>query len=579
MKSKVIIAVLSILATIFVACAVTVFINPIIATEILNNINGVTEPPTTIAPTTSEITTTQKPTEPPTVQSLQKEKGDFTLEVNTKIKLKPQIEPNNAENKKLYFSSTDENIATVSVDGQVTGLSKGKCNIEVVSDSNNKVTTHYAINVTDKRIEQIDKLNKHLASIKNPERVKKENIYISKAVIDDFNNDENFELIIMYSFKNNNVLEFAKIKDDKIVSAKTYENFNKILDKNYTSYNQELYTDNKGNLYIKSTSTKNSSTIHTREVEFYSIDESKMKIDLKSNYKDIYTYKVGKKTPHNSEFYIDDEKVLEEPYLNSLSNYFDGYILYEKLVDKYIDIHDTKYIKVMPIINLGDEYNNRIKWNVKDDNIVTVNSSGMITAKNTGETIVYATTDFMESNINEIIINVTNPAKHLTNYLNTIKHKKIKSENNETLTLYGSKLLDVNNDTKLELALYYKGKTQSQIDIVKENGSKLKRDVAINRKAKNGYTLNFEIYINNSNGEIVIQENQSKAINNTTEVEFYFNKYIEKDKKYSKESDKHKVVSTNKKITGYYIKDKKLSKEEFEIFTKHYDHYKDWDII
>ncbi len=579
MKSKVVISILIVLTVIVAGSAIAVFVNPIIATQILNQVNGVTEPETTTE------STTQEKTEPTTLASIEKielEQTEYTLEVNSSTTLTPQVLPEQTPNKRLYYSSSDENIASVSVTGEVVGLSMGKCTINVRSDANTNITAQYTIDVTDKRIEDINLLNEHLNSIKNTQTVKYDDnnsktVNISQVAIDDYNKDNSYEMFIVYSIGSDiNLVEIATISDDKIKTVKGFDSFIQVLEDGYNSYNQDIYIDNSGKCYIKSETVKISGTKHTREVDFYNVDLEKMKISLKSNYKDVYTYEIDSKTPSSSNFYIDDEAVKEEPYLTSLSDYFDGYIKYDSLVKRYIEIDDSKYEKALPVVDLGEHYNNRIEWSVKDEKVATVNSSGVITAKKVGETQVTAKLEGLDSSINVISVNISNASKNLTNYLSEEKDKKITGSDNEKLSLYGSKLLDIDNDTVLELLLYYKGENQAQIDVVDEVGSQLVRTTAVNVEEKSGYELSFEIFIDNSTSDIVIQNKQSKKSGNSEIIEFYFREYI--DSKYKKYSKSYKVTKTSDKVDDYYIDSKSVNEEEFETQTNHFGYYVSWDI-
>ena len=68
--------------------------------------------------------------------------ADFIkLEVGKNKKLTATIEPNNAKNKNVTWSTNDSNIASVDDDGNVTGVSKGSTTVMVTTEDGGKVAT------------------------------------------------------------------------------------------------------------------------------------------------------------------------------------------------------------------------------------------------------------------------------------------------------------------------------------------------------------------------------------------------------------------------------------------------------
>ena len=581
MKTKVIITILVVLALIAVGAVIMLVVNPVIATQIINDINGVTEPTTIV----TEPTTTTPPTEPTTLPMLESIKVDqkvVALEVEKTEQLKPVVLPENTPNKKVYYTSSNEDIASVSVSGLVTALSQGECKINISADANSSITAVYTIKVTDKKIEQINVLNDYINKKGNTFEVKysgnkKKDVIISNAMIKDINNDGEYELFIAYSLGTNIfVLDVATIKNDKVVSMNAYKNFADILENGYTSLNQTFYTDNDNNIYIKSESIKISGTNHTREVEFFDVNIDKNETYSKSYYKDTYIYEYGNKIPTSGKFYIDDKQVKEEPYLTSLSNYFDGYIEYKIDAKRYVEINDNKYEKILPIVELSKNYTDRITWSSKDKSIATVNNSGVVSAKSLGKTQLVATLDCLNSSISVVSVNVCNVNKNLSVYLKEQKDKKIDGESGAKLSLYGSKMIDIDDDTEQELLLYYKGESQAQIDVVDEIGSKIIRTTALRSTAKSGYNLTFGIFMDNAYEKLVIQEKQTKKLDYKETIEFFFDEYTEKG--FKKYTPTYKVNKENGEFKTSYIDNKKYKKIDFDTQINHYGLYTTWDI-
>ncbi|MDD6306124.1 MAG: Ig-like domain-containing protein [Clostridiales bacterium] len=69
------------------------------------------------------------------------------LGVDEKLQIKTSILPENATDKRISFSSSDENIATVDANGMVTAVAPGTCNITAVAMDGGNATTSAQITV------------------------------------------------------------------------------------------------------------------------------------------------------------------------------------------------------------------------------------------------------------------------------------------------------------------------------------------------------------------------------------------------------------------------------------------------
>jgi uncharacterized protein YjdB len=81
------------------------------------------------------------------VDGLTLNKTNLSLNVGKSEKLEATITPNNADNKKVIWSSSDDNVATVDVEGNVTAVKAGQVTITATSDDNSDVKTTCAITV------------------------------------------------------------------------------------------------------------------------------------------------------------------------------------------------------------------------------------------------------------------------------------------------------------------------------------------------------------------------------------------------------------------------------------------------
>lgn len=83
------------------------------------------------------------------VNSLKIKTNEDTVSVNQTLTLDTQVSPANANNRSLIYYSSDESIASVSENGEVTGHKTGKVTITVKSLSNPSVTDSVTLTVID----------------------------------------------------------------------------------------------------------------------------------------------------------------------------------------------------------------------------------------------------------------------------------------------------------------------------------------------------------------------------------------------------------------------------------------------
>ncbi len=100
---------------------------------------------------TVKVTVTQPPT------GIKFSKKKTTVKIGTPVKLNPTVLPENASNKNVIFSSSDEKIAKVAADGTVTGVKKGTAKITATT-ANSLYSAVITVNV-EKPVKSV-KLNK-----------------------------------------------------------------------------------------------------------------------------------------------------------------------------------------------------------------------------------------------------------------------------------------------------------------------------------------------------------------------------------------------------------------------------------
>ena len=80
-------------------------------------------------------------------QSIQVDKTDVELEVGQTLKVEVTILPQEAVNKEVKWESTDENVATVDKDGNITAINEGTCKLNVSTMEEPIVTASVNVNV------------------------------------------------------------------------------------------------------------------------------------------------------------------------------------------------------------------------------------------------------------------------------------------------------------------------------------------------------------------------------------------------------------------------------------------------
>ena len=86
-------------------------------------------------------------TDPKKVRSIKLSKNEVTIPVGKSDISMVTMSPNNADNKGEIWISSDENIATVSDEGLITGQAPGKCTVTVISKSNPDVKADIKVKV------------------------------------------------------------------------------------------------------------------------------------------------------------------------------------------------------------------------------------------------------------------------------------------------------------------------------------------------------------------------------------------------------------------------------------------------
>lgn len=131
--------------------------------------------------------------------------GSDTVEVDSVVKLNTTFYPNNSQSECIYESS-NENIATVDSDGNITGISVGKVTITVYLKNNKNIYSSKEINVI---------YYPNSISIKNKEQ-------LSNVFVGEFNNLELYINDNKYDEIYQNLVKIT-VSDNKIIYANEYK--------------------------------------------------------------------------------------------------------------------------------------------------------------------------------------------------------------------------------------------------------------------------------------------------------------------------------------------------------------------
>lgn len=203
------------------------------------------------------------------------------------------------------------------------------------------------------------------------------------------------------------------------------------------------------------------------------------------------------------------------------------------------------------ITNPVEDKSYNIRYTTSDENIASIDSTGLVTPMSKGECKVGVYVEGYDSSVKNFDITVNDSRidqiNILNSHLSSLKAKEeYKYSNNKTgyAKLDGCKIADFNNDGNYELFIVYKLANDFQkVQIVTVSGS----NAVINQTGKSytdivngGYSKYIEeIYIDNY-GEISIISEQTKIITNFTEKNTVFytlggNALTEQSKYYCKE--------------------------------------------
>ncbi len=531
---------------------------------------------------------TQPQTEPET-----QPQGITELTISGKSKMKKgesaslsvKYSPATADAPQLSFTSSDSEVATVDENGLVKAVSMGECEI-TAQDMNSELKSLIKIEVSDEDIQEMSALNEYLLEIPDSTLVSyggKSTMLLTlrAAAIADFNDDGRLELVLSRQSASGFVFYEVVTLDEtkKTEVVRNFTDYDEIFEGGYTSYKDEVLTDD-GSLMIKTTAVKEdeSKKTRTRTVDFTLISSSGVR---KTEYEDKYTFSDAQmRKSVGGEFTIDGEKSEEESYLGSLSAMSKGFTSVEgQLIERSATITMGDFTKIEPVYSLDSAYEGRIEWKSDKPEIAQVNSSGVVTGVRSGSCVVTGVLDGVDTAVARAVINVRESSKALSEYHTEAKNQSVTTEDGKTLSYVGGATVDIDADGSKELLLYYKGGSVVRLDVCEDKNGEIERNTAFTDTDASG-DVKLELYVNNANDEIVLNENIYKSTGNG-ELRFKFYEY--KDGGFEQCSSEYRIVygegsdssSEDEDTNTYYQDNNTITAVELERQTGHYTRYMD----
>ena len=531
---------------------------------------------------------TQPQTEPET-----QPQGITELTISGKSKMKKgesaslsvKYSPATADAPQLSFTSSDSEVATVDENGLVKAVSMGECEI-TAQDMNSELKSLIKIEVSDEDIQEMSALNEYLLEIPDSTLVSyggKSTMLLTlrAAAIADFNDDGRLELVLSRQSASGFVFYEVVTLDEtkKTEVVRNFTDYDEIFEGGYTSYKDEVLTDD-GSLMIKTTAVKEdeSKKTRTRTVNFTLISSSGVR---KTEYEDKYTFSDAQmRKSVGGEFTIDGEKSEEESYLGSLSAMSKGFTSVEgQLIERSATITMGDFTKIEPVYSLDSAYEGRIEWKSDKPEIAQVNSSGVVTGVRSGSCVVTGVLDGVDTAVARAVINVRESSKALSEYHTEAKNQSVTTEDGKTLSYVGGATVDIDADGSKELLLYYKGGSVVRLDVCEDKNGEIERNTAFTDTNASG-DVKLELYVNNANDEIVLNENIYKSTGNG-ELRFKFYEY--KDGSFEQCSSEYRIVygegsdssSEDEDTNTYYQDNNTITAAELERQTGHYTRYMD----
>ena len=314
--------------------------------------------------------------------------NNFSLMVGQNAKIEPIIKPSNASNQALLYESSNNNVATVSNDGEIKAKSVGKCEIIVKTvDGNFEARANIDVYDNKKNDNKNIVLNKTNVSLKVGEKLELQASYEPKSSIITWISDN-----VNVADVTNNGIVIAKGIGSTIITAKideeTYATCKIEVKNNNVNVSSVSVTPNNVTLKIGDTITL-SKTILPGNATNQSVTWSS------SNPSVVTVSSNGVVTALNSGTAVItvttvDGKKTARANINVLSDNIS--VTGISITPSSISLEVGKTSSISYIITPSNATNKSVTWSSSNSTVATVSSSGVVTGLSIGTATIFVTT-------------------------------------------------------------------------------------------------------------------------------------------------------------------------------------------
>lgn len=541
-----------------------------------NLVTAETEPPTEL-PTelSTELITKKQPQLEAKISEQILELTDAqTATINAEIKNGEKSEYN------IRYSTSDENIASVDINGVVTPMSEGECQVGVYIEGYDTTIKNFTVTVNDSRIDQINVLNKYLFNLKAKETYtysggKKGNAILTGCKIDDFNDDGTYELFLTYKMANDfQKVTVVTVSGTSAIANQTDKKYSDIAGGGYASYVENIYLDGNGNISIISEAEKSTTTATEKTTVLYSVGET-TKQSTKYYSKEPFSLNDMQK---KAVYKIDDTKKERDEYTVLYSSLKNARELFEDYVSITAKLSEGNYTKAELPSNLGNAYYNRIKWSSSDDEVAKVSESGVITGgSKSGSCTVTGTISGIDAPFCKVTVEVTDVSDEFSGYVESIRDTDIIGEAGNKMRLYGYYVTDLDGDGNTDLLLYYTGGNGCQLEMAHYVGTQVSRKVIKSIVTENGVSCLLDLYTDSMTNSTVLYVGNTVKSDSELTTDFHYESY--QNDSFINNTSEYTVVSGNSGKNKYMVGGEKVEEDNFNNMLNRYRKLGNWIVL
>ncbi|MEE0930407.1 MAG: hypothetical protein UIM53_05360 [Acutalibacteraceae bacterium] len=548
-------------------------INP---SALTNLFTSETEPPTEL-PTESF---TELPTEK--LPQLEAKISEQILELtdNQTATITADIKNGEKSEYNIRYSTSDENIASVDVNGIVTPMSAGECQVGVYIEGYDTTIKNFTVTVNDSRIDQINVLNKYLFNLKAKESYtysggKKGNSRLTGCKIDDFNDDGSYELFLIYKMANNfQKVTVVTVSGTSAISNQTDKKYSDIAGGGYTSYIENIYLDGNGNINILSEAIKSTTTATEKTTVLYSVGETTTQSTKYYSKEPFALNDMQKKAVYK----VDDTKKERDEYTVLYSSLKNARELFEDYVSITATLSEGNYTKAELPSNLGNAYYNRIKWSSSDDGVAKVSESGVITGgSKSGSCAVTGTIPGIDTPFCKVTVEVTDVSDEFSSYVESIRDTDIIGEAGNKMRLYGYYVTDLDSDGNTDLLLYYTGGNGCQLEMAHYVGTQVSRKVIKSVVTENGVSCLLDLYTDSMSNSTVLYVGNTEKSGSELTTDFHYESY--QNGSFVNNTSEYTVVSSGSDKSKYMVGGETVEEDNFNNMLNRYRKLGNWVVL